>query len=151
MSMQSLPSTRTWILANRDLCIEALRIYLGFALFLKGLNFIYAASEVSESFTRSVDFPFSTYAMIHVVGLAHICGGALLALGLLTRVAALIQLPVVFGAILFVTAKQGLFSMEQTLEFTMLVFFLLVLFLVYGSGRLSVDFMLARRREVSND
>jgi len=44
---------------------------------------------------------------------------------------------------------EGLFSMESTLEFDLLVLFLLTFFLIYGSGKLSVDFALDRRRQAS--
>lgn len=144
--MQSLNSTKAWILANRDLCIEALRIYLGSGLFLKGVNFLFTNSEVSNVLMNSTSLPVFSYMSVHIIGLAHLCGGFLIAIGLITRAAAISQLPVLFGAIVFVNWEKGLFSMEQTLEFTMLVFFLLVVFAIYGSGRLSADFLIDKRR-----
>jgi putative oxidoreductase len=70
----------------------------------------------------------------------------LLAIGLITRIAALIQVPILFGAIFFVHMQQGLFSRQQDLEFVILVLFLLLMFAVYGGGRLSVDYVLEKRR-----
>lgn len=145
--MQSLSGTRAWIESNRDLCIEALRIYLGLGLFFKGFYFVYS-DNLSSEFMHLIDLPFFSFLSVHIVGMAHICGGLLLALGLLTRVAALSQIPILFGAVFFVHWQQGLFASEQSLEFTLLVLFLLVIFSIYGWGRLSVDFALEKRRKV---
>jgi len=93
--MESLASIRAWLLSNRELCVEALRIYLGFGLFLKGLNFIFSAQGVAAYYQGSLNLPFMSYVMVHFIGMVHICGGLLLCIGLLTRVAALFQLPVV--------------------------------------------------------
>lgn len=149
--MQSLASNRAWLIANRDLCVEALRIYLGFALFVKGASFLYGSTGAVEYFKHLVGLPFLPYFIVHVVGLAHICGGLLLCIGLITRFAALIQIPILFGAILFVHWPAGLFATDQSIEFTMLVLFLLVFFLIYGSGRISADFMLAKKRRVVDE
>ena len=143
--MQSLEGTKAWILANRDICVEALRIYLGIGLFLKGLNFVFTNQPLENMMERSIDLPFFEFLSIHFIGLAHIFGGLMLAAGLLTRVAAFIQVPILLGAVLFVAWPQGVFSMTETLEFTVLVLFLLIFFTIYGSGRISVDTVLARK------
>lgn len=149
--MESLASTRAWLLSNRELCVEALRIYLGFGLFLKGINFLFSAQGVAAYYQESLDLPFGPYVMVHFIGLVHICGGLLLCIGLLTRVAALFQLPIVFAAVMLVHWPKGLFSMESTLEFALLVLFLLTFFLIYGSGKISVDYALEQRRRELSD
>ena len=60
-------------------------------------------------------------------------------MGLLTRIAALFQLPVLIGACFFVYGRDGIFAHNQEFQFTALVLFLLVLVLIRGAGRLSVD------------
>jgi uncharacterized membrane protein YphA (DoxX/SURF4 family) len=74
---------------------------------------------------------------------AHLVGGALLAVGLYTRLAALVQLPVLFGAVFLVHWNDGLLSANQSFEFSalvlFLVLFLLVLVCTFGSGRWSLD------------
>jgi uncharacterized membrane protein YphA (DoxX/SURF4 family) len=150
--MQSLSGTRAWIEANRDLCVEALRIYLGIALFAKGLNFVFNSALFSD-LAHTIQLPFFSFLSVHVIGMVHVWGGLLLAIGLVTRFAALSQVPILFGAVFFVHWGQGLFSQEQALEFEMLVLFLLVFFSVYGSGRVSVDYAIMKRRRMlgSND
>lgn len=143
--MQQRNSTWLWFKENRDMWIEALRIYLGIALFLKGLQFIYH-QELREELITQVALPFFEFLSMHVVILLHLAGGLLLALGLLTRIAALIQIPNLLGAIFFVHIRQGLFQKSQNLELVTLVLFLLIVFVGYGSGRLSVDHVLERRK-----
>lgn len=149
--MESLASMRAWLLSNRELCVEALRIYLGFGLFLKGMSFVFSAQGVAAYYQESLNLPFVSYVMVHFIGLVHICGGLLLCIGLLTRTAALFQMPVLFAAVMLVHLPEGLFSLESTLEFDLLVLFLLTFFLIYGSGKISVDYALEKRRKQLSD
>ena len=63
----------------------------------------------------------------HYVISAHLVGGLLMTVGLLTRVGALIQLPVLTGALILVHSKEVLFSITQNIELTALVLFLLII------------------------
>ncbi|MSU51922.1 MAG: DoxX family protein [Opitutaceae bacterium] len=79
-----------------------------------------------------------TVALLHYISLAHLMGGLMLTVGLLTRIASWVQIPILAGALL-VHRREGLMSSGQSLEFSSLVFFLLVVFSISGSGPLSVD------------
>jgi uncharacterized membrane protein YphA (DoxX/SURF4 family) len=78
--------------------------------------------------------------MLHYVMIAHFVGGAMLTVGFLTRIAALAQIPILFGAVFFVHRQDGLFALGQSLEFSALVLFLLCVFVVSGAGKLSLDY-----------
>lgn len=135
-----------WTQENREIAIEMLRIYLGIALVIKGFQFITNPQQAAE-YMQMTNLPFFEFLSIHIVAMVHIAGGFLLAIGLLSRIAALMQVPILFGAIFFVHFQQGLFTKEQNLELVILVFFLLLVFVVYGGGRLSVDYVLERRHK----
>jgi hypothetical protein len=92
---------------------------------------------------------FLTAALIHYVALAHLCGGLMLAFGLLTRLAALIQIPVLFGAVFLVHLQGGLLAAGQSLEFSALVLVMLGVYFLIGSGRWSVDHYLFRQGDVA--
>ena len=79
-----------------------------------------------------------TVGLLHYIALAHLVGGLMLTVGLLTRIAAWAQIPILAGALL-VHRHEGLMSSRQSLEFSALVFFLLVIFALAGTGPLSVD------------
>jgi putative oxidoreductase len=134
----------SWCKDNREMAIEFLRIYLGLGLLIKGVQFAINKEHAADYMTM-VTIPFFEFLSIHVVAVVHIAGGFLLAIGLITRIAALIQVPILLGAIFFVHLQQGLFGKAQDLEFVILVLLLLLVFVVYGSGRLSVDYILEKR------
>ncbi len=79
---------------------------------------------------------FWMYSYITVV---HCVGGFLLTIGLFTRLAALIQIPILLGAVFFVHLSKGFLASGQSLELSVMVLFLLSVFFLFGSGELSVD------------
>lgn len=137
-----------WVDANRDVALDLIRVYLGVGLFVRGWLFVSDASR----FVALVSVDASTEAfvsggVVHYVALAHLGGGLLLVLGLLTRVAALVQIPVLIGAVFFVHLGEGLLAAGQSLEFSALVLFLLLVLFFHGSGRLSLDYLLFEREQ----
>jgi uncharacterized membrane protein YphA (DoxX/SURF4 family) len=140
--MERVERISQWIDAHRDQALDVIRIYLGLALFAKGVAFIGHMMELSEEVRIAVGFAPAVLA--HFVVAAHLAGGLLMAVGLVTRLAAAVQLPVVAGAIVFVHAKQGLFTDAMTLELSLLVLFLLGVYTVVGARHFSVDAYLAR-------
>jgi uncharacterized membrane protein YphA (DoxX/SURF4 family) len=149
--MDRLETWNRWIGARRDLVFDLLRIYLGIGLFVKGLQFIadpeFLSTTLRESGAIQFKFDFIATFLAHYIPLAHIGGGLLLAAGLMTRVSTLFQLPILFGAVFFVHGHDGLFGHNQALQFTALVLFLLILILIQGPGRLSVDHHLKDARD----
>jgi len=142
--MANVQRWKEWLENNKDACIDMLRVYLGVMLFLKGLHFA-LNEEDALRLLKPVDLPFMPVLLLHLATIAHLAGGPFLMAGLLTRTAALIQIPVLFGAIFFVELGEGLFSRQQSLEYTLTILFLLGVFAIYGGGRLSVDYYLNRR------
>jgi uncharacterized membrane protein YphA (DoxX/SURF4 family) len=134
-----------WTDAHRDVAFDLIRIYLGIGLLVRGWLFILDSTAVVNLLADSGDPTFISAAVVHYVALAHFGGGLLLAVGLLTRVAALVQIPVLVGAVFFVHLNEGLLEAGQSLEFSALVLFLLVLIFFHGSGRLSLDYYLFER------
>lgn len=142
--MQQQSRCRAWLNENREMAIEGLRIYLGIALLIKGIQFM-VSEELAAEYMQHITIPFFEFLSLHVVAVIHIAGGTLLAMGLITRIAALIQIPNLLGAIFFVHLQQGLFTRAQNLEFVILILLLLCVFAIYGSGRLSVDYVIEKR------
>ena len=135
---------KTSIEANRDVLLDFVRIYLGVALVAKGVAFFHNMSSFIELMPYKPDAA-PAVLLAHYVIMAHVIGGLLLALGLMTRVAAAAQLPVLLGAVIFVHWNEGLFQPAQNLELVLLVLFLLVVITLAGAGRLSLDEWFVRR------
>ncbi|NUM82056.1 DoxX family protein [bacterium] len=132
--------------AHRDLCFELLRIYLGLGLLAKGIFFISQTEFLSRLMMEAGEFQAMTTMVVHYVALAHITGGLMLVIGMGTRLAAAMQIPVLFGAVFFIHFKEGVFTTGQNLEFSALVLFLLILIFIYGSGRWSLDYSLEHKK-----
>jgi len=128
--------------ANRHLVLDVVRVYLGAGLFFRGLALALTDAGLQQ-LTGGAAPSLTTSGVAMYVMAAHLVGGALLMVGLYTRLAALVQLPVLGGAVLLVHWQNGLLSANQSLEFSALVMFLLALVVLFGGGRWSLD---AKRR-----
>ncbi|GIV45883.1 MAG: hypothetical protein KatS3mg036_0701 [Ignavibacterium sp.] len=123
-----------WFEQNQSYAYAFLRIFVGGALFIRGLLFITDPNKLTQ-LAGSVQY-FWMYSYIAIV---HLVGGFLLAIGLFTRLAALIQIPILFGAVFLVHLSKGFLASGQSLELSVMVLFLLSVFFLFGSGELSVD------------
>lgn len=129
-----------WADTHPKIWLDCVRIYLGLGLFIRGLFIISnTRAEFILDLLKRLEFPWLvTVALLHYISLAHLVGGLMLMVGLLTRIAAWVQIPILAGA-LFIHRGDGLMSSGQSLEFAAIVFFLLVVFAIAGAGPLSVD------------
>lgn len=123
--------------------MDALRIYLGIALVIKGIFFITNMSELENSLGDGLGQGQTLIAWSVVF--AHIIGGASLSLGFVSRVAAAVNAVVLLGAVtvhLLGTAESSLLGANLSFQFTLFVFFALLLLIWRGSGPLSLDYLL---------
>jgi uncharacterized membrane protein YphA (DoxX/SURF4 family) len=127
-----------WISDNREVVVDLVRLYLGVGLFVRGVLFAATPAGVGVLVDLS-EFSLASAALAHYVTFAHLLGGLMLAAGLLTRLASLIQLPILAGAVFLVHLPEGLLAADQSLEFSALVLFLLVVVFVFGGGPWSAD------------
>lgn len=127
--------------AQPQLGLDLLRIYLGIALFVRGILFLSDTSRLSQMVSGSW---FTSYALAHAVVMAHLAGGLMLAVGCYTRLAAAVQIPLLAGAVFLVHLREGLLGPSDSLELSALVLVALVVYAIFGSGPLSLDHYLDR-------
>ncbi len=141
-----------WAESHRDLWLDCVRIYLGLALFARGVLLVFdVRTDFFLNLLSHANQPWLvTGALLHYVTLAHFVGGILLTVGLLTRVAALAQIPILAGAVFIVHRQDGLFALGQSLELSALVLFLLVVVLISGPGPLSIDAAMAQKKSAAH-
>ena len=151
--MQKLSAFIPWAESRRELWLDCVRIYLGLGLFARGLLLITNTNVgyFIDLIERSNQPWIATGLALHYVMLAHLVGGLMLTIGFLTRIAALVQIPILVGAVFIVHRSEGLLVIGQSLEFSALVLFLLVVLLVSGAGRLSLDHVIFGTRENADD
>lgn len=126
-----------WADAHRAIALDLIRIYLGVGLVARGVVFLVEPGTYLDLLPGRDDGAFASFALLHYVGLAHVGGGLLLIGGLLTRVAALVQIPILFGAAFLVHLPDGVTS--QSFAFAALVLALLVVIAIWGGGPWSLD------------
>ena len=150
--MLNLNRCRAWLHSRPDVMIDLIRVYLGVALFFKGVYFMEHREYLLKMMEDAGGLWFAPAALAHYIVPAHLVGGLMLALGLLTRVAALAQIPILLGAVFYVHMPRlsGLTQEtvgRQNLELSALVLFLTVLVLLHGAGRFSLDHLMGKRSE----
>lgn len=126
---------------------DVIRICLGLFIIMKGVFVINSGDTIYTLLYNNGTFAFSGLVLagiIHYVVFAHIVGGIFLTIGLLTRFAAVIQIPVLLGAIFFVNVARGFTFLNSELWLSVVVLFMLIMFWVIGSGRYSVDYNLRK-------
>jgi uncharacterized membrane protein YphA (DoxX/SURF4 family) len=120
--------------------LDIVRIFLGIFLCYKGFEFLNNMGSLLDMMHNSLSFnAFALIMLSHYIVFAHILGGFLLALGLLTRFACLIQIPILIGAVFFVNSTGNVLRPFSELWLSLLVLLLLFLFLIVGNGAWSFD------------
>ncbi len=121
--------------------LDIIRIALGLFLCYKGIDYLRNTSDLIVLMKNTSPFgEFITIMLGHFVTFAHIIGGLFLAIGMFTRAACLLQIPILLGAIIFVNIKgtSDTFSPYSELFLSIIILLLLVYFLIIGNGPLSV-------------
>ncbi|HEY4247801.1 MAG TPA: DoxX family protein [Lacunisphaera sp.] len=138
--MQKLRQFIGWADTQPKVWLDCVRIYLGLGLFIRGLFIITnTRADFVQTLIQNMAHPWLvTVGLLHYVTIAHLIGGLTLMFGLLTRIAAWVQIPVLAGAILM-HRNEDLMTSGQSLELSTLVLFLLVTFAFAGADLLSVD------------
>lgn len=127
-----------WSASHHPAWLVVVRVVLGIGLFIKGISFIGDTARLqqllsSSNFTQP--FPWLSY----VITWLHLFGGFMIIIGLFTRLMAALQLPILLGAVLFINGSGGVFASGSELGLALAVLLLLVVFLIEGSGPLSLD------------
>lgn len=120
--------------------VDIIRIALGVFLVWRGVVFLENMGAELGRISYYVSWgSFFLLSIGHLIVFAHLLGGVLLVLGVLTRFACIIQIPILIGAILFAGSPGGLWTPAATLLMAILVLALLIYFLIAGNGRFSFD------------
>ncbi len=136
--MRYLHQINDWSIKHQPRWLVFIRVTLGLCLLAKGISFIRNSTILQTIFTTS-SIPRSLSWLAYFIPWAHLFGGFLIVIGLFTRIAVILQMPILIGAIIFVNTKAGIYSGESDLLFSIIVLVLLLFFLVKGSGSYSVD------------
>ena len=135
---QRIESFRRYTDVHHPKWMDIVRILLGIAIFIKGIIFIQNPHALLEILDNSKISGW-TFIVEHHVAFTYLVGGILISIGLITRVAIIFELPVFFGSVYCCLTHHGFFSVFTDLTFSIVMFILLLVFLVWGPGNFSVD------------
>ena len=117
------------------------RIILGLILFWKGITFIHDSTILEEMLRRTGINMFDRNAemIAFVVPYLNLLCGLFIIVGLFTRWASILQLPILTVAVIFVNVKAGMSFDNFELVLSVIVLILLIVFVIKGSGVISAD------------
>jgi len=126
--------------AIRPSWLTIFRVALGIILIWKGINFIRNTAELNSIIEKTDIDLFSKRAglLASTVSVLSLMCGFFITVGLFTRLSCIIQIPIVIAAIILINSK-NIESNSFELFLTIVVFVLLVVFAIKGSGPLSAD------------
>lgn len=134
--MKVIKKLNKWANSHAYYPIDILRIALGVFLIFKGISFIKDSSYLEELLKGFNDYSIMMWS-VHYVGMFHFVGGLMIIFGLLTRLALIVQMPIFIGAIAI-----NFFGGFHNQNFTeaLIVFLVSLFFILYGSGKHSIDY-----------
>ena len=138
--MSLVHKVEIWGDSHHPKFLDVIRIALGIFLLLKGITFMENSNYLKELIENQSIINVSPDLLMTIdyyVTFVHLVGGILIALGNLTRLSCIVQIPVVLAAVLLINIFQEPINAMIWPSITALI--LLILFTVVGSGPLSLD------------
>lgn len=120
--------------------LTLLRVLLGLVLIAKGISFFHDTSNLEIMIHKRGwgIFENNTQTIAVLITYANLLGGLFIATGLFTRWASLVQIPILFGAVIF-NFQEGISLSNTELILSLITLLLLFVFVAKGSGALSAD------------
>lgn len=147
--MNILQRFEQWGDSHHPKWLDIIRILLGVFLFYKGIDFLQNLPSVKGELHNKTSFGEYTILLLgHYVVFAHIIGGILLTMGLFTRFACLIQIPILLGAIIFINSGNSAVKPYSELFLSIIVLLLLFYFLIVGNGPWALRFKENEKKHV---
>lgn len=126
------------IVNGNQIALLVIRVFLGLALFLKGISFIKNDATLNKIFEASLALKEHIWLKT-IIPWFHLLGGTFMIVGLFTRMAAISQIPILISAIIFARTANGIFNGEKPWPVIIPLLLLLIVFLIYGGGHYSLD------------
>lgn len=136
--MGTLQQVEQWSATHHPKWLVVLRVALGLCLFIKGISFLNNSIMLDQLLAGSVMSNSVDWLPLAITSV-HLLGGFLIIIGLLTRWAVLLQIPILVGAVIFISRKQGFANSGSELIFALVILILLIMFLIEGGGPISLD------------
>lgn len=117
---------------TKNIILFFFRVVLGLTLFIKGINFV-SNQEFLEGLISNITLLEKLSFLKIAIPFIHILGGIFIIIGVYTRPVIVIQLPIIFGAIVLLLISGGMSDYIEII-FAMIIFILLISYLKFGDG-----------------
>ena len=142
--MSILQRIESWGATHHPKWLVVLRVVLGICLFIKGISFISDTAQL-EFVLAEGRFTQSFHWLSYVIIWLHLFGGFMIIIGLFTRLAVALQIPILLGAVFFINISGGVFASSSEFWLSILILLLLIVFFIEGGGPLSLDHYFRKR------
>jgi uncharacterized membrane protein YphA (DoxX/SURF4 family) len=123
-----------------------LRVGLGISLFIRGISFMRTRTLIDHLLSQSTILKEFGWLSVPITWV-HLFCGLLILLGLFTRFAILLQIPILIGGLIVTNIQEGVFSFDPEVGFGFIILLLLLFFLIEGSGPWSFDKLMLNRKD----
>ena len=115
------------------------RIALGLFLVYKGLNYMFTIEKI-QVVADNNDQALFYMMLFQIVIFVHFVGGVFITIGILTKLAGIVQVPILIGALVAMKYPNGYITPGGPIELgiTILVLVLLLVIMIFGTGGYSI-------------
>ena len=132
---------------SKSLVLVFFRIFLGLALFIKGINFA-RNQELLEKVILNIALLEKLSFLKIVIPFIHILGGFCIIIGVYSKLAILIQIPILLAAITILLISGAIFYYREIL-FAVTILILLFIYLKFGDGFYSWRNLINNEKNIS--
>jgi len=131
---------------NNRLISLIFRVILGLTLFIKGVSFIRNKVLIETLISKNAILEKLTFLNL-LIPFIHILGGFFILIGIYTRIAILIQIPIIIAAIIFLFDSGG-DSYFNEIAFAITILIMLVIYLKFGDGFYSWKNLINKEKDI---
>jgi uncharacterized membrane protein YphA (DoxX/SURF4 family) len=122
------------------------RVILGLTLFIKGVSFIRNKVLIETLISKNAILEKLTFLNL-LIPFIHILGGFFILIGIYTRIAILIQIPIIIAAIIFLF-NSGSDAYPKEIAFAVTILIMLVIYLKFGDGFYSWKNLINKEKDI---
>ena len=128
-----------WEHPRHKILVFVFRVALGIIITFKGIIFLSNLTFLHSLLRHSTLYRFAEWFWTGYIALSNLLCGIFIITGLFTRVAIIMQIPVLMGAVLFINPGEHTFDLNFELALSLVVLCMLFYFLLKGPGEISMD------------
>ncbi len=134
----------TW---PKKIAVLLLRVILGGALFIKGVDFV-RNKVVLKQVISETDYIYKFSFLEVVIPWIHLLGGVFIAIGMYTRIVIYIQIPLVIGAIIVLLNTKNTSFQSPEIIFAVIILIMLLIYLKFGDGFYSWRNLIQKEKDI---